>query len=140
MIRTALARGRAKRCPHCGVGPLFDGWRHLDRCPACGLVFERNSGDTWFFTIIGDRLPVGLGIVLVYFGIARNHRNAGIVAFAALIVVLVVTSPNRWGVGIALHYLSRVFWPDPADPIPSQVNGMGSHEIGRSPDGSRGKQ
>jgi hypothetical protein len=28
------------------------------------------------------------------------------------------TSPNRWGVGIALHYLSRVFWPDPADPVP----------------------
>jgi len=28
------------------------------------------------------------------------------------------TSPNRWGAGIALHYLSRVFWPDPSDPIP----------------------
>ena len=32
--------------------------------------------------------------------------------------LLVWTSPNRWGVGIALHYLSRVFWPDPADPVP----------------------
>jgi hypothetical protein len=21
-------------------------------------------------------------------------------------------------VGIALHYLSRVYWPDPADPVP----------------------
>jgi hypothetical protein len=32
--------------------------------------------------------------------------------------LLVLTAPNRWGVGIALHYLSRVIWPDPGDPIP----------------------
>jgi hypothetical protein len=31
-------------------------------------VYERNPGDTWAFTIIGDRLPVALGIVLLYFG------------------------------------------------------------------------
>jgi len=120
LVRTALARGLARRCPHCGVGPLFDGWRHLDRCSACGLVFERNAGDTWFFTIVGDRLPVAIGIVLVYFGIARSHRTAGIAAFVVLMGLLVWTSPNRWGAGIALHYLSRAFWPDPGDPIPPE--------------------
>ena len=118
VIRTALGRGLRRRCPHCGIGPLFSGWRHIDRCSACGLVFERNAGDTWFFTIVGDRLPVAIGIVLVYFGIARNHRGAGVIAFVVLIALLVWTSPNRWGTGIALHYLSRVFWPDAADPIP----------------------
>jgi uncharacterized protein (DUF983 family) len=117
-IRTALWRGLTKRCPHCGIGPLFSGWRHIDRCSACGLVFERNAGDTWFFTIVGDRLPVAIGIVAVYFGLARNHRVAGFVAFAALVALLLWTAPNRWGVGIALHYLSRAFWPDPSDPIP----------------------
>ena len=132
MIRTALARGLSKRCPHCGIGPLFAGWRHLNRCSACGLVFERNPGDTWFFTIIGDRLPVAIGIVVVYFGIARSHRAAGVVAFAALIVLLVLTSPNRWGVGIALHYLSRVYWPDPADPVPS--SGQEVNDIDSFPD------
>jgi hypothetical protein len=35
-----------------------------------------------------------------------------------LAAVGILTTPNRWGVGIALHYLSRVYWPDPADPIP----------------------
>jgi|SRR5579885_1446425 len=123
LVARALARGTAKRCPHCGIGPLFSGWRHIDRCPACGLVFERNAGDTWFFTIIGDRLPVAIGIVLVYFGIARSHRLAGMAAFAVLIALLVWTSPNRWGAGIALHYLSRVFWPDPADPVPHGRDG-----------------
>jgi len=102
---------------------LFSGWRHLDRCATCGLVFERNAGDTWFFTIVGDRLPVAIGIVLVSVGIARGHRTAGIIAFVVLIAILVWTSPNRWGAGIALHYLSRLLWPDPADPIPPDGTG-----------------
>lgn len=115
---TALRRGASRRCPHCGIGPLFAGWRHVERCPSCGLVYERNPGDTWFFTIVGDRLPVGVAIVLVYFGFVRSHRTIGLAVFIAMIGLLVWTSPNRWGVGIALHYLSRVFWPDPSDPVP----------------------
>ncbi len=81
-------------------------------------MYERNAGDTWFFTIVGDRLPVAIGVVLVYFGVARTHRAVGIVIFLLMIAMLVWTAPNRWGAGIALHYLSRVYWPDPADPIP----------------------
>ncbi len=35
----ALRRGFHKRCPHCGLGPLYIGWtRHLESCQACGLV------------------------------------------------------------------------------------------------------
>jgi uncharacterized protein (DUF983 family) len=118
LIAIALWRGLRKRCPHCGQGPLFAGWRHLERCPVCDLVFERNPGDTWAFTIIGDRLPVAAIIVLLYFGFGRSHRVLALSAFVVMGVLLVLTAPNRWGVGIALHYLSRVFSPDPADPIP----------------------
>ena len=117
-IVTALRRGLGKRCPHCGRGRLFAGWRHLERCSVCGLVFERNPGDTWAFTIIGDRLPVAAIIVLLYFGFGRSHRILGLTTFAVMGVLLLLTAPNRWGVGIALHYLSRVFSPDPADPVP----------------------
>jgi len=42
----------------------------------------------------------------------------GLITFAVLGVLLIVTAPNRWGLGIAMHYLSRVIWPDPADPVP----------------------
>jgi uncharacterized protein (DUF983 family) len=118
VIRTALGRGLRKRCPHCGQGQLFDGWRHLERCSRCGLVFERNPGDTWAFTVVGDRLPIAAIIVLIYFGVVRSHRLLGLTLLVALGVVLVWTAPNRWGVGIALHYLSRLYWPDPDDPIP----------------------
>ena len=124
MIGTALVRGVRKRCPHCGRGRLFASWgRHLDHCPACGLVYERNPGDTWAFTIIGDRLPVAIGVVLLYFGFGRSHTVLGVLAFVLMTIALIVTSPNRWGAGIALHYLSRVYWPDPADPVPGRRNG-----------------
>ena len=64
LVVTALSRGLRKRCPHCGQGGLFAGWaRHLERCSVCGLVYERNPGDTWAFTVIGDRIPIA-GIIV----------------------------------------------------------------------------
>ncbi len=128
LVATALRRGLSKRCPHCGQGAIFSGWsHHLERCSACGLVYERNPGDTWAFTVIGDRIPIAGIIVLIYFGIGRQHPPLGFGAIVVLGIVLVWTAPNRWGAGIALHYLSRVFWPDPEDPIPSFPS-SGHHE------------
>jgi uncharacterized protein (DUF983 family) len=118
LIGTALWRGLRKRCPHCGEGRLFSGWSQRERCSSCGLVYVRNPGDTWAFTIFGDRLPLAAMIVLVYFGAARLPRAMGTTVLVVLAALLVWTSPNRWGAGIALHYVSRVLWPDPADPIP----------------------
>jgi uncharacterized protein (DUF983 family) len=120
----ALLRGFRKRCPHCGQGRLFEGWgRHVERCSTCGLVYERNPGDTWAFTIIGDRLPVAVVIVLIYFGVVQGHV-IGLAIMVAMLLLLVWSSPNRWGVGIALHYLSRIYWPDPADPVPPPAEGQ----------------
>ena len=119
LIKTAIWRGLRKRCPHCGEGQLFAGWsRHLGQCSRCGLVFERNPGDTWAFTVIGDRLPIAAIMVLIYFGVVRSHPVLGLSMLVVLAALVVWTAPNRWGVGIALHYLSRVYWPDPADPVP----------------------
>ena len=118
-VRTAIGRGLRKRCPHCGRGRLFHGWtRHLDRCSACGLVFERNPGDTWFFTVVGDRIPIVGMIALVYFGVARTHPVLGAFLFVLLVSAILWTAPNRWGLGIALHYLSRLYWSSPDDPLP----------------------
>ncbi len=86
-------------------------------------MYERNPGDTWAFTIIGDRLPIAVMVALIYIGIGRSHPLLGMVAILALVGLLVWTAPNRWGVGIALHYLSRIIWPDPEDPIPPGPEG-----------------
>jgi uncharacterized protein (DUF983 family) len=118
LISTALRRGLRKRCPHCGEGPLFAGWSHFERCSSCGLVFTSNPGDTWAFIILGDRLPIAVMIVLIYFGVVRSYPVLGLTIVAVLLALLVWTAPNRWGASIALHYLSRVYWPEAADPIP----------------------
>jgi uncharacterized protein (DUF983 family) len=119
VIVTALRRGIVRRCPNCGRGRLFAGWgQHLERCSICGLVYERNLGDSGAFTIIGDRLRVAAIVILVYFGFARSHPAMGIAVFVVIGALLIVTAPNRWGVGIALHYLSRIYFPDPQDPVP----------------------
>ena len=118
LITTALGRGLRKRCPHCGEGRLFSGWSFLDSCSVCGLVFTLNPGDTWAFTIIGDRVPLAVMIALIYFGVVRSHPVLGVTMLVVLVALAIWTTHNRWGVSIALHYLSRVYWPDPADPIP----------------------
>jgi uncharacterized protein (DUF983 family) len=126
-IATVVRRGLRKRCPHCGQGPLFVGWRHhVEKCPVCGLVYERNPGDTWAFTVIGDRIPIAASIGLIYFGVVRLYPAWGLATLVRLGVLLIWTAPNRWGVGIALHYLSRVYWPDPADPVPPNQTTAGS--------------
>ena len=98
---------------------MFEGWsHHLERCSVCGLVYERNPGDTWAFTVIGDRLPIAAIIVSIYFGWGRMPIAPGLLLIAVLGGLLIWTAPNRWGAGIALHYVSRVIWPDPEDPVP----------------------
>jgi uncharacterized protein (DUF983 family) len=119
LIRTALGRGLRKRCPHCGEGRIFSGWSLRESCSICGLVFARNPGDTWAFTIIGDRVPLAVMIVVIYFGVVRSHPVLGVATLVALVALAILTTHNRWGASIALHYISRVYWPDPADPIPA---------------------
>lgn len=119
-VLRALGRGLLKKCPHCGRGRIYLGWaREVRACPECGLVYERNPGDTWGWAIIGDRIPVAIGIVIVYFRFGSSlGRIPLVVFFVVLIGLLIWTAPNRWGVGVALHYLSRAYWPDPSDPVP----------------------
>jgi hypothetical protein len=93
-------------------------------CPVCGLVFEPTEGDTWAFTIIGDRIPVAAGIIVVYFELGSRLGPVALVAvMAVLCAALLWTAPNRWGLGVALLYLQRTRWPDPLDRIPEGQEG-----------------
>jgi hypothetical protein len=97
------------------------------------LVYEPTEGDTWAFTIVGDRIPVAAGILIVYFELGSRLGPAALVAvMTALAALLLWTAPNRWGVGVALLYLQRVWWPDPLDRIP----GLNRQE-GRDPQEGR---
>ena len=123
LIRTALGRGLRKRCPNCGQGKLFSGLSQLERCSVCDLVYAPNPGDTWAFIIFGDRLPIAAIIGVIYFGVLRSHRVLGLTMLAALVGIGLWTTPNRWGAAIALHYLSRIYWPEATDRIPPPPTG-----------------
>ena len=91
----------------------------MKTCQSCGLIYEPTEGDTWAFTIIGDRIPVAAGIIVVYFELGSRLGPVSLIAvMAVLIAALLWTAPNRWGLGVALLYLQRTWWPDPLDPIP----------------------
>lgn len=115
----AIKNGLSRKCPHCGQGPLLDGWSTVrDRCPSCGLVYERSAGDTWAFWIIGDRIPIAVAIALVYFGLGPRSWWQGGAFIGACVIVLIATIPQRMGLVTALDYLSRRWWPDPDDVLP----------------------
>jgi len=113
IIWTSIRNGIHRRCPQCGVGPLFSGWMTLrDRCPHCGLVYEPGAGDTWAFWIVADRIPIAIAIGAVYFGVGPRSWMQGALVIAAVAMVLIATIPQRIGIVTALDYLSRRWWPD----------------------------
>lgn len=121
-VSNALLRGWRKRCPRCGEGPLFArGLRFHDRCPACGLLYQRNYGDTWMFTIITDRIPILFGIAALYFGFVSISWTGTIALFVAVATPMLLTMRARLGVALALDYLSRVYFRDPSDEIFSEA-------------------
>ena len=84
----------------------------------CGYLYERDYGDVWWVWIITDRIPIGIGIVFVFFGFRITSWLVGTIFVTALVLPLVLTIPRRFGLGIALAYLSRRRWPDSNDPMP----------------------
>lgn len=117
-LGAVLGRGLRCKCPRCGEGDLFRRWIHThERCSNCRLLFQRNYGDIWMFMLILDRIPILVGIALLYFGFRATNVMATI-GFAALMAVpILATMRNRQGLALALDYLSRVYLPDPSDEI-----------------------
>jgi uncharacterized protein (DUF983 family) len=102
----ALRRGLRLRCPRCGEGPLFHGWNRLhERCPVCGLVYERATGDTWFFMYMTTAGLTGVLVVAMFLIRPRLVWVGQLVISAAALVLIVLSLPFRKGIAVALSYL-----------------------------------
>ena len=73
-VAVLLGRGLVRRCPVCGRGGLFRRWFTIaERCPRCGLRFERIEGH-WLgalgintiVTFVALFVVVVVGLVLSY--------------------------------------------------------------------------
>jgi uncharacterized protein (DUF983 family) len=104
----AIGRGMRRRCPRCGVGPIFERFIDVrDRCSNCGFVFEERSGDTWGFWVVLDRVFVAIPLILLMLGFASSSLRFRLVLIGLLLIPLLGTMPHRQGVAIALDYLFR---------------------------------
>ena len=73
---TLVLRGVRRRCPQCATGHLFSRWvRMVERCPGCGMRFEREEG---FF----------VGAYLINFAIVE------IALFTVLMAIIFVLSQD----------------------------------------------
>lgn len=98
-VGRVLLRGLARHCPNCGSGHLFDGWFSLrDRCPRCGMLFERQEG-----FMLGS---MTINMIVTFLAVA-----------VVVAVAMVVTWPDvpMWpvmGLGaVAAIVVPVVFWP-----------------------------
>ncbi len=77
-------------------------------CSACGLRYLLNQGDPWAFLLILDRgVFIFPPIVVIYFGFLPESTLGIVAVFMAIAATLIYTTPHRYGVCIALDWLTR---------------------------------
>ncbi len=102
---TLLWRGARRRCPACGTGGLFTRWvRMVERCPGCGMRFEREEG--FFLGVYFMNITLTQVVLMAYVAIAfvltlPDAPMAAILAGAAAIAV---------GVPVVAYPACRTLW------------------------------
>jgi uncharacterized protein (DUF983 family) len=101
-----MRRALGRRCPYCGSPGIFDGYFALrERCPRCGVRFEREEG--YFLggyalnLIVAEFLGLGLAIFLIF---RTELRYLPLVWQEVIAVALVILFP------VALFPFSRTVW------------------------------
>lgn len=109
-VARALIDGLLLRCPRCHRGRQFESWFRMRRaCPACGLPFERASGE--ITGGMGISIAVTLLIVIVA-AAAIGFSSAPLgPAFAVMglvtLVFPIVFYPASRGIWVAILYLTN---------------------------------
>jgi uncharacterized protein (DUF983 family) len=130
-----LARGLARRCPLCGQGGLFRRWFTIvDRCPRCGLRFERIEGH--WLGALGMNTTVSFAVVLlavvVAFVVTYDGGSTALGVAVAVIVGVAIVVP------LAFYPVSKTLWSaidlamrplEPEDDVdPRYIPGTPYHE------------
>lgn len=120
----SIGRGLRKKCPRCGIGPLFSGFSDLKRsCAECHLKYEQHEGDTWAFMYITTAMITGLFlIVLLWIWPPRSWIGRSLLGLAAF-SAFVVTWPPRKGVAVAFEFWLSCRMEPPENLPPSPRDG-----------------
>jgi uncharacterized protein (DUF983 family) len=102
-----IMRGAVRHCARCGGRGLFESWFRLrERCPTCGMKFEREEGFWLGGYLINFVLGEAAVVILlgVLIGLLANHVSIPIWPFAVGGVVIAVGGP------LATFPYSRTIW------------------------------
>ena len=101
-----MGRALTRRCPYCASAGIYEGYFALrDRCPRCGVTFEREEG--YFLgayalnLIVAEFLGLGLAIFLIF---KTDLRHLELLWQELIAVALAVAFP------IGLFPFSRTVW------------------------------
>lgn len=102
-----MLRGVLKRCARCGTRRIYDGWFHQkDRCPGCGMKFEREPGFFVGAYLINFAIVIILLFVLCMGFVAMKaiDADAGVTPVLVAGLVIAVVAP------VFFYPFSRTIW------------------------------
>jgi uncharacterized protein (DUF983 family) len=117
-----LLRGCMKHCAVCGQGHLFRRWFHMrERCPRCGLRFERIEGHWTGDLGINTIVSFGALFVTLIVGFAVTYPDVpGALLFALAVSVAVIVPlvffPYSKTIWLALDLMMRPLEPAEVEP------------------------
>lgn len=71
----------------------------------CGLVYERQTGDTWFFMYMTTAGLTGLLVVTMFIVRPPAVWMGQLAICVAALLLIVLTLPFRKGLAVAINYL-----------------------------------
>ncbi len=102
-----MGRGVRKKCPRCGGGHLYDGWfRMKDRCPTCGVRFEREEGFFVGAYLINLAIVIVLLFVLCMVFVVMKDRDPDVSIVGPLVIgcLIAVAAP------VLSYPFARTIW------------------------------
>ena len=107
-VARALARGLAKRCPHCGINKIFEGfYRVRPSCTTCGLRFRRPSENHLGVMYLTTAVQTAAFAALVLVFQPAHVLLMQVLLASGALTLFFLNMPNRKGLAIALDYLSE---------------------------------
>src|SRR5215468_4453593 len=98
-----IVRALRLRCPRCGVGPLYErGLSMLERCPTCGLRYEREPG----YFVGAVYVNYAITTVAVLGGVLVLDQLVGL----SLAAQLMIAVPLALLVPLLVHRHARSLW------------------------------
>lgn len=107
---TALSRGFALKCPHCGVGKLLHGYISPNKCcSSCSLDFEplrADDGPAWITILLTGHIVMPFAFILLEDD-TRSVTTVILILIALVLFFSALILPRAKGVFMSIIWLTQ---------------------------------